>query len=99
MVEGEMNHAIGARRAILEAIEILERSADDLGAGIRQRGCLLLLAAEAEHLMAGCDQLGDKGRADEAGSASNKNTHERVSSFVGDKSRLSAYAGKVVILS
>ena len=65
VVEGEVDDAVRSGGALLKAGQVLERSAMDLGAGGGQRRRLVVGAAEADHLMAGGDQFGDHGRADE----------------------------------
>ena len=58
----------------------------DLGARRGERLRPLVRAGQAEHLMAGGDQLLDDGRADPAGGAGDKYTHEQnLQVFVGDK--------------
>ena len=64
---------------LLEALQVLDRSAMDLGAGGRQGRRLVVRTAEAAHLMTGRDQLLDDGRADESGGAGDKNAHKNFS--------------------
>ena len=62
---------------LLQAVQIRERAAMDLGARRGQRLRSLVRAGEAEHLMAGGDQVLDDGRADPAGGSSDKYAHEQ----------------------
>ena len=100
VVEGQVDDAVRSSGRLLEAVQILERPAIDLGAGGRQGRRLFIRTAEAQHLMACRDQFLDDGGADESRGSSDKHAHEQsLQSFVGDKSVPVSYSGKVVTLS
>ncbi len=75
MDEREVDDAIGLLRAGAQAVEVVEGTAMDLracggdgfGRGVRTR--------EADDLVAGLDQLGDDGGADETGRAGDEVAH------------------------
>ena len=76
MVERGVNHAVRAGRSALQAVEICERAAVDVGAcrgeGRRRR----IRAREAEYLVLCRDELLDDGGADEAGRAGDEDPHD-----------------------
>ena len=63
----------------LQAVEVFHRTAMDGSAGLFEGCGAGIRAGEAEDLVAGGDQFLNDGRADEAGGAGNKDTHEIVS--------------------
>ncbi len=79
MDEAQVDYAVARGRAALEALEVIERTALDVGA----RGGHLVRrgvgAREAEDRMARADEFRNDGRADETAGASNENTHETAS--------------------
>ena len=90
MVEGQVDHPVRLGRPALQALQVLERPAiglraeggQGLGAGVG--------AGEAEHLVAGPDQLRDQGRADESARAGDKHTHRSIST-TSQATRISNY--------
>jgi hypothetical protein len=77
MVEGQVDDAVRSGGSPLEAVQVLKRSASDLGSSRRQTRRLVIRTTEAENLMTGGNQVFDNGRADETGGAGNKHTHEQ----------------------
>jgi len=71
----------------------------DLGAGRGEGLRASVGTSEAEHAMAGGDQVVDEGRAHPAGRSSDKYTHSSLQGFVGDQCLRLRYSGKVVTLS
>ena len=82
VVEREVDDAVRAGGAVLQAVRIVDRSAIDLGPRGGKSRRLLVRTIEADHLMARRDQLLDDARADESSRASDKYTHEQTSMFV-----------------
>ena len=99
MIEGRVDDAIHLCRAALQAVQVVERAAMDLGTGGGQLIRSLVRAGEAEHLVAGGDQFIDDGRADPAGGSSDEYAHVISPVFAGDTYRPCLYHGKVVTLS
>ena len=75
MIEAGVNDAVRHGRSAAEACEVFQVSPVHLGAGGEQRPRPLLRAGETQHLVAGAQQLGDDGGADETGRAGDENTH------------------------
>ena len=80
VVEGGVDHGIRLGGAAPQAVQIRERAAMNLGARRGERLRSLVRAGQAEHLMAGGDQVLDDGRADPTGCSSDKYTHSKISS-------------------
>ncbi len=62
MVERGVNHRVG--RGAAQRVKVVERAAQDLRAGRGERGRLVIGTGEADHLVAGGEQLLYHGRAD-----------------------------------
>lgn len=75
MVKGGVDHRVGLSRAAREAARVLKGAAMDLGASLPKPPRATVRSGKAEHLMPGGDEFGYDPRADEAGRASEKNTH------------------------
>jgi hypothetical protein len=81
VIEGQVDEAVRAGSPSLEAVQVFNRPAMDLGTRSSQRHGLFIRTAETEDLMACGDQLLDDGRPDESGGTGNEYTHEKVSMF------------------
>ena len=79
VVEAEVQHAVGAGRAAAQGGVVLQRPAVDRGAHRGEGGGTRIGAGEAGDAVAGGDQVGNDGGADEAGGACDEYTHEQFS--------------------
>ena len=75
VLEGEVDDAVGVRRGLLQAVEVVEVAAPHLGAGRLELRGGLIGAGEADDLVARLEQLGDDGGADVAGRAGDEYAH------------------------
>ena len=75
MAERGVDHAVDLRRAGLEAVQVLQRTALHLGTQGGDFGGPLVGAGEAEYGVAIGYQLLGHGRTDPAAGAGNENTH------------------------
>jgi hypothetical protein len=77
MVEGQVDDAVRSSGSLLEAVQILKRSANDFGTSRSQTRRLLIRATKAEDLVTGGNQVFDDSRADETGGSGNEHTHKQ----------------------
>ncbi len=75
VIEGGMDHRVGARGTTAQDIGVVERAAEHAGAGGGECGRLGLGAGEAYDLVTGADQFLDHCGADPAGAARDENAH------------------------
>jgi hypothetical protein len=78
MVEREVDDAVGACGAFLQAVRIVDRSTIDFGAGGGERRRLLIGSGDADDLMVRGDQFLDEGGTDEPGRAGDEYAHDEV---------------------
>ena len=81
-----MDHAVGLGGTGPQARRVLERSAVHLGAGFGQRPRAYVGAGQAEDPVTGLEQFRHDARADEAGGAGEKDTHDEASAIADDPS-------------
>jgi hypothetical protein len=86
---------VGRRRARAQAVEVVEGTAVHLGSGGGHGGRRRLRASEPEDLVAGADELGNDGGADEAGRAGETNAQREVL-FAGSAALQDLLASTVV---
>jgi hypothetical protein len=75
VIEGRVDHAIGLLGAAPETVHIVERAAMHFRTRRAELSRALVRARQAEHLMAGGNQILDDGGADPTGRSSDKYTH------------------------
>jgi hypothetical protein len=73
--EGGVDHAIRSGRSRVQALEIFERTAVDIGSCPGKGRGSRVRAGEAEHLMPRVDQLADDGGTDEPCGAGDEDAH------------------------
>ena len=96
VIEREVDHSVRTGRAVLQAVRVRDRSAIDLGPGGGQGRRLLFRSIDADHLVAGRDQVVDDARADESGRAGDKHAHEEVSRVPSIQMLARGCSGKAV---
>lgn len=75
MLVGEVEDGVSGRRALPDAVEVVEVAAADLGT-LRVEGCGRGVGAgEPDHLVAGGEQLVDRGRTDPPGCSGDEDAH------------------------
>jgi hypothetical protein len=72
---GEVDDAIGRGQGFEQPVEVVEGAAVGLGSEGRQRGGGTVGAGEADHLVAGVEQLANDGRSDETGGTGDEDAH------------------------
>ena len=75
MAEGEVDDGVGGGSARPQDVEVVDRAAQHLGAERVDGRGRLVGAGQTDHLVAGGEELGDDGGADEAGRAGDEDTH------------------------
>jgi hypothetical protein len=75
VMEGGVDDPLRRSRATAQAVQILQRTALDIGSGRSKRRGGRILARQAEHRMPSAEQLAHDGRANISGRTRNKNTH------------------------
>ena len=66
MLEGQVDHPIGVRGRLGQAVRVVDVAPQDEGARRFQSLCRCLGASQADYLVAGIQQLGNGGGADPA---------------------------------
>ena len=74
----EMDDAVGGRGGLLEARDVVEIPATDLGAGRLERRRRAIRTRQADDLVAGGEQFGDDGGANVSGCTGDEDTHENL---------------------
>ena len=75
MVEGEVDHPVGAGGAGPQEVQVVQVTAEHLGSGSLQFRRGGVRTGEANDLMTSTLQLGNDGGADPTGRAGNEDTH------------------------
>jgi hypothetical protein len=83
--ERQMDDAIGLGRAAMQAVEIIKAAPMHLRPGGGERSRRSLRSGQPDDLMTCVDELGNNGRADPAGRASDEYTHENVLRVVDER--------------
>ena len=83
MIESQMDHAIGLRRAAAQAVEILQIAAMHLRARGPQRRRAFIRARQTQHAVPCSDQLLNHRCSDKAGRARYKYSHQTSSLMDG----------------
>jgi len=76
MIEAGVDHAVGSGGTTAQAVQVFQRTPQDLGARGSQRRSLVVRPTETEDFMARRDQILYDSRANPAGGSSDKNTHD-----------------------
>ena len=76
MDEAAVDRAVGGLGPSTQDVEVFQRAGERFGPGSPERFRPFVRAGEAEHLVAGGNEFGDDGGADEAGRAGQEYTHK-----------------------
>ncbi len=79
VLEGQVDHAVRVGRSLGKTVGVVEVPLLDDGTGRLQASCRGLGAGEANHLVAGAEQLGHHRRTDPARRASDEDSHGKAS--------------------